>query len=957
MLSSKQRVLLAVLLLNANRAVPVEALIDALWDDAPPRSARVTLQGYVSRLRQSLGPQAGQRVVTRPPGYLMVVGGGELDLDRFTGLCDQARSAADGGDWLRAAGLLREALSLWQGDPLGDVPAAAVQRTEVPRLAELRMRAVEFRVEADLRLGRHGELVAELRRLAGGEPLREGLHGHLMLALYRCGRQAEALEVFRGIDQRLRGQLGISAGPALQRLHQRILAAEPSLTDGLVSRLDVPLVRADPSPAADQALAGLAQLPPAERAKPRELPPAVPGFTGRSAELAALTRLLDKPGEQAPGTIVISAIGGTAGVGKTALALHWAHQVVDRFPDGQLYINLRGFDPSGIPATPAEVVRGFLDALGVAPERIPQRADAQAGLYRSLLVDKQMLIVLDNARDEDQVRMLLPASPGSLVIVTSRNQLSGLDAAHAARLLRLDVLTHDEATQMLVARMDRTRAAAEPDAVDEIAALCACLPLALGVAAARASARPGFSLAALTAELRDASGRLDALDAGDPAASVRAVFSWSYQQLSSEAARMFRLLGLHPGPDIGVRAAASLAASNEPRARRLLRELARHCLITEHAPGRYTLHDLLRSYAADQARDTDSEPERDAAIGRVLDHYLHTAGRAALLLRSLHEPCALAPPRPGAVPEELADFAQALAWFEAELQVLLSAITLADGSCFDVYAWQLPWAMMPFLRKRGHWQEWIAAQRTALAAATRLGDIAGQAVSGRLLADACNDLGDSEQALGYYMTSLELYRRLSDRRGEAKALQGLGVLASRQARYADALGYDDQALRLYRAVGLKADEAVTLYGIGWDHGLLGDFEQERAFCRQALELNAEVGTRDVGGPVLQCLGHAEHHLGNFTEAAQCFHRALGIQREFGDRLGEALTLAYLGDTHLALRELAQARWTWQQALTILEDLRHPEADKVRARLASTEESAARKGHVRAPRNGTGMPTA
>jgi DNA-binding SARP family transcriptional activator/tetratricopeptide (TPR) repeat protein len=938
-LSAKQRVVLAVLLLNANGVVPVEALIDALWDDAPPSSARVTLQGYVSRLRQNLGVEAGQRIVTRSPGYLMVVGDGELDLDRFIRLCEEARSAADGGDWRGAAGLLREALALWQGDPLEDVPAEAVQRTEVPRLAELRMRAVESQVEADLRLGRHAELVAELRRLAGGEPLREGLHGHLMLALYRCGRQAEALEVFRGIDRRLRGELGIAPGPELQRLHQRILAAEPSLTEGLVSPLDVPLEPAD----AYQALTVTPQPSPAERAEPRELPPAVPGFTGRSAELATLTRLLDEPGEQAPGTIVISAIGGTAGVGKTALALHWAHQAAHRFPDGQLYVNLRGFDPSGSPATPAEAVRGFLDALGVAPERIPPRPEAQAGLYRRVLADKQMLIVLDNARDEDQVRLLLPASPRSLVIVTSRSQLGGLDAADGARLLSLDVLTHDEAIQMLAARIGGTRAVGEPDAVAEIAALCDCLPLALAVAAARASARPSFSLAELAAELRDASGRLDALDAGDPAASVRAVFSWSYRQLSSDAARMFRLLGLHPGPDIGVRAAASLAASSEPRARRLLGELARHCLITERIPGRYTLHDLLRAYAADQACDVDGEPGRDAALGRVLDHYLHTAARAAILLRSLHEPCALIPPRPGAVPGQLADSVQALAWFEAELPVLLSAITLADGGRFGAHAWQLPWAMMPFLRKRGHWQEWVAAQRTALAAATRLGDIAGQAVSGRLLADACNDLGDSEQALSYYLTSLELYRRLGDRRGEAKTLQGLGVLASRQARYADALGYDDQALGLYRAVGLKADEAVTLYGIGWDHGLLGDFEKARAFCRQALELNAEVGNRDVDGPVLQCLGHAELHLGNFTEAAQCFHRALGIQREFGDRLGEALTLAYLGDTHRAVGALAQARWTWQQALAILEDLRHPEAGKVRARLASTDQSVAATG--------------
>ena len=269
-LSAKQRVLLAVLLLHANRVVPVEALIDAVWDDAPPPSARVTLQGYVKRLRQSLGVQAGERIVTRSPGYLMVVAAGELDLDRFTGLCDQARSAADRGDWAGAAGLFRDALSLWRGDPLADVPAAAVQRTELPRLAELRTRAMESRVEADLRLGRHRELVAELRRLAGGEPLGEGLHGQLMLALYRCGRQAEALEVFRRIDQRLRGELGISAGPELQQLHQRILAADPSLADGQASRLEIPLARTGASSAAVPARHPLiADLPVGPRSCPR----------------------------------------------------------------------------------------------------------------------------------------------------------------------------------------------------------------------------------------------------------------------------------------------------------------------------------------------------------------------------------------------------------------------------------------------------------------------------------------------------------------------------------------------------------------------------------------------------------------------------------------------------------------------------------------------------------------
>jgi tetratricopeptide (TPR) repeat protein/DNA-binding XRE family transcriptional regulator len=672
---------------------------------------------------------------------------------------------------------------------------------------------------------------------------------------------------------------------------------------------------------------------------PRQLPAAVTHFTGRAAELAALTGLLEQAGAQPAGTVVISAVGGTAGVGKTALAVHWAHQVAGRFGDGQLYVNLRGFDPSSIPAAPEAAIRGFLDALGVPPGRIPPGPQAQAGLYRSLLADKRMLILADNARDEQQVRPLLPASPASLVLVTSRSQLGGLGAAEGARLISLDVLTHGEAVQLLAARLGTTRAAAEPAAVDQIARLCAHLPLALAVAAARAAARPGFPLAALATELADAAGRLDALDAGDPGSSVRAVFSWSYRQLTSDAARMFRLLGIHPGPDITVPAAASLAAIAEPGARLLLRGLARAHLVREYVPGRYAFHDLLRAYAAEQAHHTDSDTGRREATGRVLDHYLHTAARAALLLYPAQEPVVLAPPRPGTGAGQPADRRQAHTWFEAEHHVLLAAATLAVGSGFDTHAWQLPWAMASFLRTRGHWQEWAATQRIALAAATRLDDTAAQAVSGRLLAMACTNLGDHDQARGHYASSLTLYQRLGDRLGQAKIQQSLGFLAGRQGRYADALDHAEQALRLYQAIGDKANEAEALNNIGWYHGLLGDYQQARAFCRQALTLSAQTGHRKIEGNAWDSLGYAEHHLGNLAEAAACYQRALSTKREVGDRFDEADTFTHLGDTRHAAGELAQARDAWQQALAILEDLQHPDAGQVRAKLASTNHHA------------------
>jgi transcriptional regulator with XRE-family HTH domain/tetratricopeptide (TPR) repeat protein len=611
---------------------------------------------------------------------------------------------------------------------------------------------------------------------------------------------------------------------------------------------------------------------------PRQLTAAVPDFTGRVTQLQTLTGILDAAGAGAPGTVVISAIGGTAGVGKTALALHWAHQVAHRFPDGQLHVNLRGFDPSGAPATPAVAIRQFLDALCVPPERVPPTPDAQVALYRSLLAGKRMLIVLDNAHDEQQVRPLLPASPASLILITSRNRLGGLAATDGARLVSLDVLTHDEAMQLLTARLGDSRAAGEREAIDEIACLCARLPLALGIAAARAVTRPRFPLAALAVELRGAVDRLDALDAHDPAVSVRAVFSWSYQQLSDESARMFRLLGLHPGPDITAAAAASLAATDEPAARRLLRELTRDHLIAEHVPGRYAFHDLLRAYAAEQARIRDDERERTAAIGRVLDHYLHTAHGGALLVESSRIPVDLPSPRSGVEPERLASNQQAMAWFQAEQPVLVAAINLGASAGFDVHAWQIPWTMADYLDRRADWEGKLAIERIAVAAATRLGDTVAQIESSRLLANAYSRVGDHDQARAYLWECLELYQRVANPHGEAKTHLFLGGVAVRQGRPADALAHSEQALRLYRAIGEKPGEATLLNNIGHVHGLPGDYRQSRAFCQRALALSAEIGRRSTEAYASDTLGCAEHHLGNLAEAAVCYSRALSLRR-------------------------------------------------------------------------------
>jgi len=939
---AKQRVLLAALLLDANRVVRVGALAEALWGSATPPSALSTVRNYVKRLRDALGEAGRARISSQPGGYSMRVSPGELDVRRFEVLLEAARGAVRNGSWAMAAEQAGAALLLWQGEALADIDSDLLRQREVSSLAEMRLRAQEIRIDAAVHLGRQDEVIGELRQHVTAHPLRERFHALLMHALYRDGRQAEALAAYQHAYRALADELAAEPGAELRELHHRILTGEPAFgADEPSSAMTqtvtgTPGARPSPVPAADQVSTAPRQLARAGAdAVPRQLPAGVGCFTGRDAELAALNGLLAVPPGARPPAMVISAIGGTAGVGKTALAVRWAHQVAERFGDGQLYVNLRGFDDAGAPAAPAEAIRGFLDALGVAPERIPASLDGQAGLFRSLLAGRKMLVVLDNAHDEQQVRPLLPASPGCLVLVTSRRQLGGLAAADGARLLTLDLPSHAEACQMLTLRVGADRAAAEPDVVDQIASLCTRLPLALAVAAARAHACPWLSLAALAAELSDMAGRLDALDAGDPAASVCAVFSWSYQQLSPEAARMFRLLGLHPGPDITVPASASLTATLLPAARQALRELTAASLLTEHLPGRYGFHDLLRAYAADQAATADDEETRQAATGRMLDHYLHTGYAAALVLKPSREPLILTPPRSGVTPEHLRDQQRALDWFEAEHKVLLAALATAAKARLDAYAWQLPSAMADFLDRRGHWHESVAIQRTALTAARRLGDTAGQAIAGRALGSAYACLTDYGQARAHMAGSLELYRKLGDLDGQARVQQSLAWAAGRAGRHRNALEHAQQALDLFQAAGNRGGQAAALNALGYGHAMLGEPQQARPFCQQALALNQEVGLhRGEEAHAWDSLGYVEHQLGHHRDAADCYQNALSLFRELGNRFNEADILTHLGDTRHAAGDQQEARAAWKQALDVLDDLHHPDADKVRAKLGS-----------------------
>jgi DNA-binding SARP family transcriptional activator len=929
----RQRVLLAALLLSAGRVVSLDDLAEMLWEGEPPSGARGAMHSAVQRLRSTLGPAGGDLIETRPPGYLINVADSELDVRRFTDLSTLGHAAADAGAWTRAAGLLREALGLWRGEPLADVPSRLLREREVPPIEDKRLLALVTRIDADLHLGRHGEIVAELRQLVNAHPLQEQLHAQLMLSLYRSGRPADALAAYQDVRRILADELGMDPGPELRLLHQRVLAA-----DGDLMREPGGMSPAEAPPA----LAPATLAPPAPASVPRHLPAVPRHFTGRTGALRTLAALAAESAAAAgpAGTTVashatpIAVIAGTAGVGKTTLALHFAHQVAGQFPDGQLYVNLRGFDPAGPPMAPAEAIRLFLEALAVPAARIPAGLDAQAGLYRSLLAGQRMLVLLDNARDVDQARPLLPASPGCLVIVTSRSQLTSLVAAEGAVPLSLDVLDQAEARELLARRLGPERVAGERESAEDLIRLCAQLPLALSIAAARSASEPGLSLAALTADLRDASGRLDALDAGHSAVNVRAVLSWSYHQLDAEAARMFRLLGLHAGPDISGAAAASLAGLPPDEGRRCLGDLTRAHLVAEHTPGRFSCHDLLRAYAAELTESADSEDDRHAAAGRVLDHYLHTANSAALQLHPTRRPVTLPGLRPGARPEQIEDAGQALAWLEAERRVLMAAAAQALEAGFGTHVWLIAWALSRFLDMRSRWQDWAAVEQLALAATQQAGDQAAQASAHERFGFASARLDGYEDAYDHLGRALTIHIERRDHAGQAYARNAIAHILNYQGRYAEALDQAEQALESYTAIGDLSGRALALNSVGWYHAVLGDHEQAVIFCSQSLDLYEDLGNSEAMSSTLDSLGYAYQQLGRHAEATACYQRAIGIQREIGSRLGLAETLAHLGDTCYAAGQPAEAGAAWAEALTILDDLGHADADQLRAKLSA-----------------------
>jgi DNA-binding SARP family transcriptional activator/tetratricopeptide (TPR) repeat protein len=933
----RQQAVLGILAMRANRVISRGELVDAVWGQDPPASAEGGVYTYVAGLRRVIEPTRSARgpgrvLVSSGAGYVLHLVPGQPDAVAFEQQLARARQLRKNGDVVAAVDALEGALGLWRGVAFAGVPGPFAE-TERVRLAELRSGAAEERADVLLSLGRHEQVVPDLTALVADHPLRERMRGLLMIALYRGGRHAEALRVFADGRHVLAEELGIDPGTELSRIHQQVLTCDPALDLAADATYDGHPDQASGSARPRPQAAGTGPRASAEPVLPlpAQLPLDAQGFSGRHDELRTLHEML--PTARAAETVPVAVISGTAGVGKTALAIRFGHQVAKHFPDGQLYINLRGRDPGRPPMEPIEALGVLLVSFGMPPHRLTSSAEERAALFRSLVDGKRVLAVLDNASNAAQVRPLLPGSPDCLVVVTSRNQMAGLVAAEGATLVSLDVLGDDEAREMLARRLGRERVAAEPQAADEIIAACAGLPLALSIAVGRATAgRAKRPLAQLAAELRDARNRLDALEEGDAATDVRAVLSWSYDQLSPAAARMFRLLGLHPGPDVSLSAAASLAGISRAEAGTALRELTRTHMAAEHLPGRFTFHDLLRVYATDQAERHDPEPERSAAVQRMLDHYLHTAMAASQRFSPFRSPLRLATPQPGVLPAEMTDKDQAMAWFDAEAPVLLTLIEYASANGFDTHAWEIPWTLGPFFHRRGRWRSYAASQRTALAAAQRLDDRLALAHAHHLLGHAQLQMSDYESAEPNFRRALDLFRELQDRANEAVVLNGLGGMLEKQERYPEALAVALDALRMLKAAGHWWTQATLENGVGWLYAHLGQYDDALSHCQRALSLHRESGHRGGAADTLDSLGFVYLHLGDLEQAQAHYLQAIDAYREIGAPFGEGNSLAGLGDVLLRAGDPNAARTLYLQAAAILDALPHPLADVIRGKL-------------------------
>lgn len=854
--AAKQRTLLATLLLRANTVVSFDELIERLWGDDPPAGARDTVRSYVMRLRNLLGRDT---IGTVPSGYVIHVEPRQLDLTHVRELLDDPSG-------------VHEAWALWRGPALIDVSSDSLHRDEGPALEELRLHVLTRRVDLDLAEGRHVEVSAELVGAVAEHPLHERLAGQLMLALYRGGRTAEALEHYDVLRRRLAEDLGADLGAEIQRLHQQILTNDQALT-----------------------------LSPGRTATrvPRQLPAVPRRFTGRTRELAAL---------DGGGAFVVSAIGGVGGVGKTWLAVHWAHHNVHRFPDGQLYVNLRGFDPVGPPMDPSAALRSFLGALGVEPTAIPRELDAQSAQYRSLVADKRLLVVLDNARDSDQVLPLLPGGTSCTTVITSRNRLATLVVGHGATLLSLDGLAPDEARELLVAWLGAERIDAEPAAVAELVDCCGGLPLALGIVAARALAEPATPLAETARQLR-ASTPLDALDGGELGVNLRAVFECSYRALSPSEAEVFRLLGVAPGSDISLAAARSLVGHDPTE----LDELERAHLV-QRSGDRYRMHDLVRLYAAEQAAGVDTS----TAVHRLVDFYIQTL-RGCMALLDLDPPQADYPdPLDGCLPLPIADAKSALAWFATEQHNLRAAQEMSAELGWHQHVWLLAWCRKDVHYRLGLLQEERASWQLALTAAEHLARESLVITAHRLLglAQTHGETGETASALHHLRQALDLAEQTGDLAEQSRVHRGLSVVYEQEGDHNTALRHAVRHYEFLAELGDTFRGGRALNAVGWCRAVAGDLAGGRVDCVAALDLQQKGDDLEGMAATLDSLGFIAHRLGDSHQALDYFGQALTIFRDLGNRYQKADTLLNIGDVHRDLGAPAECRRFWREALAL-----------------------------------------
>jgi DNA-binding SARP family transcriptional activator/tetratricopeptide (TPR) repeat protein len=911
-LPDKERSLLATLLLHPRQVVGMDTLIDVLWDSMPPPSARNTIHGYIKRLRRRLGDENG-RVVTRGRGYLADVQPGELDLDQFTELHAAALAEARTGNWATVSSLLARALRLWRGEPLADVTSPALRRTDVPRLAELRDQAMDLRIEAELNCGRHGEVTADLMRLVAAQPLRERPWAQLMLALYRSHRQGEALSAYQRARTVLRAELGIDPGSELADLHRRILAADPSL-------------ELRPAPGYGVSGGEAAQAAPAEMAvpvppRPMQIPADTADFTGRAESITQIREEL-RPPEGAPGGIVV--ISGPGGIGKSTLAVHVAHLLADKFPSGQLYCDLGG--TSG-PVRPTDVLAYFLRELGVPDAALPPNETGRSARFRSILADRRMLILLDDARDAAQVRPLLPGAGGSAVMVTSRSSLTDLSGSWP---LDLGALAPSEAAGLFAAIVGQRAREAKPDETSMVLKACAGLPLAIRIAASRLAARPGWTVGELGLRLADERQRLAELKAGDVA--VRASFAVSYTALPAELARIFRMLGVSGLPLIRTRMVAALTDLPSDAVTPALEMLVDAHLLQSPAAHRYQLHDLLRIYAAELADKAEDREERAAVVDRMMDFYTASAISAARLLHpSRRFPGSFGR---GEADKSISTPGLALEWFEEERVNLVSVTARAAEVGRHDVATLVPAAMWAFFQRTAFHEDWLLTHQIGVASARRVGDNAITSWLLNGLGQVRGRMGHFTEALPSLLEALWIRRRIGNRPGEAAVLNSLGLLHADHGDPEEGLNYLRQAYAIHAGAGDLADLGVSLNNIGDVLLRLKRHDEALESLRQALVFRRAAGDRYGEGLTESTIGEAHWTAGEYEDAVAHLRLALTAFKDDGGEERHLGPLLYqLGSSLDFLGRSRDALQTWNSALPALDRIGDPRAGELRRKLS------------------------